>query len=411
MQRATSLILLAAVALAVALLPVAAESAVTNEEQGGPQMAKLSIEEARVCVTGYDHNRPDDFPGLGDFIGWAGGVVRLPDGDLFFVHSAGYWHVSFATPHVIRQELVEQWAKGMNFDPDYNAPTGGRIMAERSSDNGKTWSRPFTVYDGPIDTGPSDIFVTREGTVLLIVNMQASWYGLAEAPEGHQELNTRQLVMRSIDSAQTWSEPMPLDSSGTFYTRCRSHCLQLPDGGILLATYDMDKGSSRLYGTIHRSDDDGKSWRIISHIRREDQDLDEADWVQLDSGRIVLATRPDGAVFVSDDQGVSWEEIAKVGPDNFYAPSMVKLADDTIVCTAGGAGGQSVFLSSDGGYNWSEPITVDPSVYGYGKLFRDRDESSLLSYVQSGSPPNRCWLVRFRVNAQRDGITLLPIAE
>jgi len=35
---------------------------------------------------------------------------------------------------------------------------------------------------------------------------------------------------------------------------------------------------------------------------------------------------------------------------------------------------------------------------------------NVLDFV-SGSPPTRCWLVRFRVNAQRDGITLLPIAE
>ena len=375
-------------------------------------MIELSIEEARVCVTGYDHNRPDDFPGLGDFIGWAGGVERLPDGDLLFVHSAGYWHVSFATPHAIKQELKQQWAAEMDFDPEHEAPTGGRIMAERSSDNGKTWSRPFTIYDGPIDTRPSDIFVTSEGTVLLIVNMQASWYGFEEAPEGYQELNTRQLVMRSTDSGQSWSEPTPLHSSGTYYTRCRSHCLELADGGILLATYDVDKDSrSRLYGTIHRSDDDGRSWQVISHIRREGQDLDEADWVQLASGRIVLITRPDGAVFVSDDQGVSWEEIANVRAGYFYAPSVIELADDTLVCTAGSGGGQSVFLSSDGGQEWSDAITVDPSAYGYGKLFRDRDESILLGYAQSGRAPNRCWLVRFRVNAQRDGITLLPIAQ
>lgn len=40
------------------------------------------INEARVCVTGADHNRPDAFSGLGDFIGWPGGIERMPNGDL-----------------------------------------------------------------------------------------------------------------------------------------------------------------------------------------------------------------------------------------------------------------------------------------------------------------------------------------
>ena len=58
----------------------------------------LTIEQARLCVTGWDHNRPANFPGLGDFIGWARGIERAPNGDLLLVHSAGYWHVSFARP-------------------------------------------------------------------------------------------------------------------------------------------------------------------------------------------------------------------------------------------------------------------------------------------------------------------------
>ena len=38
----------------------------------------LTIEQARLYVTGWDHNRPANFPGLGDFIGWARGIERAP---------------------------------------------------------------------------------------------------------------------------------------------------------------------------------------------------------------------------------------------------------------------------------------------------------------------------------------------
>ena len=103
------------------------------------QVGGLALREARICVTGFDHNRPDPFPGLGDFIGWVGDVVRLANGELLFVHSAGYWHVSFATPIKLNPNLIEPYRKA-GLDLQRQAPTGGRIMACRSRDNGLTWS-------------------------------------------------------------------------------------------------------------------------------------------------------------------------------------------------------------------------------------------------------------------------------
>jgi len=400
----------------------------------------LSLEKARLCITGFDHNRPDPFPGLGDFIGWVGGVNRLANGELLCVHSAGYWHVSFATPVLLKEDLIDPYTKA-GFNLKQKAPTGGRIMACRSKDGGKTWSKPVTVYDGPLDCRPSSAFVTRKGTVVVVVNMQASWYGFLDAPAGRQKLNTRQLVIRSNDHGHTWSGPVPLVSSGNYYTRGHSRGLELPDGGILWASYDMNKGSSLLDGTIHRSDDDAKSWRILSIVRRKklteasntdglvvsgdadrflklgrpegDQwiDTDEGDLARLSSGRLLWIVRPDGGVLASDDSGKTWQQISRVGPKYVYAPSLVVLRDDTLVLTAGGSGGQSIFLSTDGGRNWSEPIHVDPKVYGYGHLAPLKDESMLLSYVERHSVPQRILMVRLKVNAERTSVELLPIGN
>ena len=399
------------------------------------------IQSARICVTGFDHNRPDPFPGLGDFIGWVGDVVRLKNGELLFVHSAGYWHVSFATPIVLNKNLVESYQKS-GLDLNHKAPTGGRIMACRSKDNGKTWSKPELVFNGEIDAAPSATCVTSKGTVIQIINVQASWYGFPEAPEGHQKLNTKQLYIRSTDHGRTWSKPKQLESSGTYYTRGRSRILELPDGGLLWMCYDMNKGGSLLDGTIHRSDDDGQTWGVISMIRRRKPasddtdakdlvvsgdvdrflklgspkddgwiDTDEGDLARLSNGRLVLVVRPDGGTLVSDDEAKSWKQISVVGPKYLYAPHMVTLADDTIVLTAGGSGGQCVYLSNDGGKRWSEPIKIDPSVYGYGKVTKLEDESILLSYVEKHSAPQRCMLVRFKVNDQRNGVELLKLGE
>ena len=416
-------------------------TAIATPAHSAEPVAGLPLEKARICITGFDHNRPDPFPGLGDFIGWVGDMVRLKNGDLLFTHSAGYWHVSFATPIVLSEDLVESY-KNAGLDLNHKAPTGGRIMACRSIDNGKTWSKPKLVYDGKLDAGPSATGVTDKGTLIQIINVQASWYGFPEAPAGHQKLNTRQLYIRSTDHGRTWSKPKPLKSSGTYYTRGRSRILQLADGGLLWMSYDMNKGGSLLDGTVHRSDDDGKTWRIVSMIRRRkpvgDQfdakelvlsgdvdrflklgspkddnwiDTDEGDLGRLSSGRLVLVVRPDGGTLVSDDQARTWKQISRVGPKYVYAPHVVVLRDDTLVLTAGGSGGQCVFLSTDGGRSWSNPIRIDPSCYGYGKLTRLEDETIFVSYVQKHSAPQRCMLVRFRVNKSRDGVELLPVGD
>ena len=121
--------------------------------------------------------------------------------------------------------------------------------------------------------------------------------------------------------------------------------------------------------------------------------------------------RPDGGALVSDDNGVKWQQISRIGPKYVYAPHLVVLADDTLVLTAGGSGGQCVFLSTNGGKTWSAPIKIDPNTYGYGKLTLLEDETMLLPYVQRHAAPQRCYMVRFKVNASRDGVELLPIGE
>ena len=386
-----------------------------NQRAGGDE--PLTIEQARVCVTGHNHNRPDPFPGLGDFIGWPGGIERMPNGDLLVAHSAGYWHVSFAEPRLLEPELKKQYA-AENWPVDFPAPTGGRVMSCRSTDNGKTWSKPETVVDYRLDDFPHALFTCRDGTVLMFVEVQASWYGYMQAPDGFQDdidgLNTKQFVLRSTDSGRTWSDPIWLDSAGTFYERAHGGLpLQLADGGILWATYAYDVGGPKLFGAIRRSDDMGQTWKVISRVRREGQDVDEPAIAQLNDGRLILITRPDGAVFHSEDQGVTWVDSGTriVSSGKFKAPQLIVLADGTVVAVATWSN-LRVWLSRDNGTTWSKDIPLDTSCYGYpGSFILGEEESITLPYCQSGGAPNRVYLVRFRVNESRTGIELLRLTE
>lgn len=213
----------------------------------------LTIEQARLCVTGWDQNRPAHFPGLGDFIGWARGIERAPNGDLLLVHSAGYWHVSFALPRLFHQETRKKW-EAEGWPLDYDASTGGRSMMIRSQDEGKTWSQPKPITDLPLDDSPVTLFVCPDEAILCFVNVQASWYGFSQAPDIFKNdlegLNTRQCVIRSTDNGETWSQPIWFDSPGTFYQRSHAQAIQLPDGGILWPTYCADHGKKT---TVRRS--------------------------------------------------------------------------------------------------------------------------------------------------------------
>ena len=382
--------------------------------------ATLTAKDVRVCVTGFDHNRPKPFDGMGEFIGWAEGIQRLPNGDILLIHSAGYDHVSFASPRDIRGKTG-----------GFLAPTGGRSMACRSPDNGKTWAKPFTVVDHRLDDRPDALFVCRDGTVLCFVNVNASWAGYPKAPRRFENdiggLNDKQMVLRSVDNGVTWSDPIWIDGPGTFYERAHGRPIQLADGGILWATYCEDVGGAEsggkkpLYGVIHRSDDSGKTWKTISVVRRRGKNIDEPAIAQLKDGRLIMATRPDGGVLYSRDHGVTWVEsgrtVKRYGP-TFRAPQLLVLRDGTVVAlgtwhvhkVGKGVPHLCAWISRDHGDTWTHKgIALDISAYGYPGAFVMKDQSIMVSYCESSKAPNRVYVMRFRVNRTRNGIDFLPI--
>ena len=72
-------------------------------------------------------------------------VCRLANGDLICVFYAGYDHVSLPRP---------DW------------PRGGRICAVRSADEGRTWTEPQVLFDGPDDDRDPHIARMRDGTLV-----------------------------------------------------------------------------------------------------------------------------------------------------------------------------------------------------------------------------------------------------
>ena len=377
----------------------------------------LLIGEARLKVTGARHNRPDAYKGIGDFIGWPGGVDRMPNGDLLVTHSSGYWHSSFAMPRLIEPKLAKNW-RAEGWPLDFVAPTGGRTMACRSSDGGKTWSKPYTILDHRLDDGAHAVMTLPGGRVICLIGVQASWYGYTEAPKGFKKdidgLNTKQFVIHSDDNGKTWSKPRGLKSPGNFYERGHGgRPVLLSDGSILWATYYQVRGRKFLSGAIRRSTDNGLTWPVISRIVRKDNAIDEPAIAELKDGRLVLVTRPDGAIFHSPDKGVTWKDSGAriVDSGKFKAPQLVVLKDGTLVAFATWRNLRA-WISRDGGMTWTKDLPLDTGSYGYpGSYILEKDGSILFPYCGSGRAPNTVYLLRFQVNAARDGVELLPVVR
>ena len=395
--------------LVVAIATVGSTSAVAAKP--------LSIGKARLLVTGARHNRPDDYPGIGDFIGWPGGSDRLPNGDLLMTHSSGYWHSSFAMPRQIEPKLAANW-RSEGWPLDFKAPTGGRTMACRSTAGGRTWSKPFTILDHRLDDGAHAVMTLPSGRIICLVGVQASWYGYTHAPKGFEKdidgLNTKQFVIHSDDNGKTWSKPRGLKSPGDFYERGHGgRPVLLSDGSILWATYYQVRGRKFLSGAIRRSTDNGLTWPVISRIVRKENAIDEPAIAELKDGRVVLVTRPDGAVFHSADKGRTWKDSGSriVDSGKFKAPQLAVLGDGTLVAFATWRNLRA-WISRDGGKTWTKNLPLDTGSYGYpGSYILEKDDSILFPYCASGRAPNALYLLRFRVNAKRDGVELLPVVR
>lgn len=374
----------------------------------------LSIKDARVVVTAHDHNKCDPYPGIGEF-GWPGNIQRATNGDLLLVHSWGYWHASFASPRLLERETYKRY-KATGWPVDFEAPTGGRALITRSTDNGATWSKPSLVNDYYLDDGAYGLIKCPDGSLCCFVNVQASWYGFDKTPNGFEKdingLNSAQYVIRSEDDGETWGEPIFLDSPGKFYQRSHAQPLLLDDGVILWPTYSTDgrnESEFKLFGAIHRSEDYGKTWSLAGTVKRDGKHVDEPAIAMMKDGRLILVTRPDGALFYSEDTGATWEQKGRmVDAGYFKAPWLTVLKDGTVVCVAT-ISTLKVLLSSDNGKTWTKPIDLDSSCYGYPGGLQLKDESIMISYVEKGHAPSRIYTCRFRVNAARDNIELIKI--
>lgn len=287
-------------------------------------------------------------------------VCRLKNGDLLCVFYAGYDHVSH---------------------PNAALPKGGRLCAVRSTDEGKTWSVPWTVLDTPEDDRDPSICCLPDGTLLC----NFFTYGL------YGEVNT--CLTRSIDNGKTWSEPeilLPGYATSTPIRRLRS-------GRLVLLVYYAQSGEKRAFAGACLSDDNGKTWSSPHPIGlRAGKTLDETDIYERKDGTLLAVMREVMCGAESKDGGKTWGPVFDLGFPG-HCPSLL-MTRNGVLLMAHRVPKTSLHYSTDEGRTWQGPLLLDNVIGAYPSLLQLRDGTILcLYYEEKGEGTSSIHALRLKV--------------
>ena len=266
----------------------------------------------------------------------------------------------------------------------------GRVELMRSVDNGKNWTYPRVLLDGPIDDRDAGILETSKGTLLATTfsslayeavlrraleqkqgdpgawdkHRLAAWTAVNDrlsAKQRSAELN--QWMMRSEDGGISWSTPY------TSVVNSPHGPIELSGGRLLYPGKELWTGERRV--GVCRSRDDGRTWEWLSKIPARDGDdpanYHELHGVEAPSGRIIVHIRNHNSLneretlqSESSDGGRTWSVPHSIGV--WGLPSfLLRLRDGRLLMTYGYRRkpfGNRARLSEDEGRTWLSEMII-----------------------------------------------------
>jgi photosystem II stability/assembly factor-like uncharacterized protein len=246
---------------------------------------------------------------------------------------------------------------------------GGRLDFIRSTDGGRTWSKPIVAVDSPWDDRNPALGQMPDGTLVLA-------YGEAHSyrPNGSFDLAAGPYLpffVTSSDGGCTWSAkhafagPWPNVSPFGKITVCR-------DGTALMSIYQMPTGAVALL----RSSDNGRTWGDSSRVAAGAAS-DETQLLALPDGRLLSFTRMEGdskfglRLQESDDQGRTWVRERRLMKVQQWPFDATRLKSGHLLLSYGSRVehfGAGVVLSKDNGKTWDEAHRV---LVGWDSLHND----------------------------------------
>ena len=396
-------------------------------------------------------NCPEPFRGFGGMCGWPK-VCRLQNGDLYVTHSASYWHTGWQTPinesqgTAYAEELATKY--GVEWILDWDAPDGVKCMWIRSSDNGKTWSRPKSFPQIPNVYYIGDVVQMTDGTMISGAVIQLA-YGMHEnmpatPMEFAQEyvrfgLPRRLVIFRSDDNGESWYEVSRPQGPFLFPNHPQTF-MEGKDGSLILfvdgVPYPAGKGwpskKEHWITAMMRSEDRGETWSTVSLAGSNEFDSDEPSAAYLPDGSIGTPSRPTSHWWQSWDEGRTWANKGRLFPVESDASIPIFKKGDLLITTGGIAvlvyctsvtGNGQVIYSRDNGDTWIKTdvdrgFQFDPLSYYPDACLLDDDTIFVVGDHQGfaceyGPYGAESIAMRFRIREpeEGEGIELLPIGE
>jgi hypothetical protein len=219
----------------------------------------------------------------------------------------------------------------------------GRLDMVRSTNEGKSWSAPWTVVDDPLDDRNPALGQLRDGTIVLAYAV-ASGYdesGLKFKGRREDRVFDGVYLVFSSDRGRTWTKPVRDPAIHQFYWG-KGHVspygkiVQLPDGTVLMAVYFEFFDSRGNESYVFRSGDGGRTWGQPTLLGEH---FNETGLVRLRDGRLLAAMRSEKgghiAVIESADQGRTWSKPSQVTADNEHPADLIQLRSGRVVMVYG----------------------------------------------------------------------------
>lgn len=295
------------------------------------------------------------------------------------------------------------------------------IYVNRSTDNGKTWSKPICIAGdepGTIGYGDAAILKNKNGRLIVLYNggKAGLWNSTPEEP-------FRKYKVHSDDNGKTWTKPVEITHSlygaqcsdpvarkwtSMLLTSGRGICTR--DGVLMVAVAAKVPGKGGFSNYACVSYDDGDTWKIESaHPAWESGD--EAKFVELNNGDILISMRRSGGreFNISHDKGKTWGKHythpdLKTNPCNgamiVYSAVKDGATRNRLLHTFPDAGNRrnvSCYLSYDEGKSFPVHRTLCPDASAYSSLTVLPD-STIGCYLEDGASDHDMVFVRFSLD-------------
>ncbi len=197
------------------------------------------------------------------------------------------------------------------------------LLVKRSTDQGRTWREPQSVWDDGVNTcgNPCPVVDRDSGTIWLLMT-----WNRGDDPEpkiiAQQSQDTRRVfVTRSTDEGLTWSRPHDITAdvkltNWTWYATGPGAGIQLergPHRGRLVIPCDHIAASTRhYYSHVIYSDDQGRTWKLGGATPQHQ--VNECEVAELTGNRLLLnmrnydTTQRTRQQAISTDGGLTWTQ-------------------------------------------------------------------------------------------------------